>query len=69
MPKRNAVPDLTSAIEDYLASLSDEDWQALAARVRPPQTASSDPVGEDTASTPATEFGEFIRRQLEGDPQ
>ena len=62
MRKRNAVPDLTNAIEDYLAGLSDEDWQALAARVRPPQTAAD-------ASTPATEFGEFIRRQLEGDPQ
>ncbi len=56
------MADLEAAIEEYLSNLSDRDWQALSARVRPPQTAAD-------ASTPATEFGEFIRRQLEGDPQ
>lgn len=31
------MPDMNHALEDYLASLPDEDWQALCARVRPPE--------------------------------
>ncbi len=31
------MPDMSHALEDYLASLPDEDWRALCARVRPPE--------------------------------
>ena len=30
------MADVQAAIEEYLAGLPDEDWQALCARVRPP---------------------------------
>jgi hypothetical protein len=33
------MPDLQSALEAHLAALSDEDWGALVARVRPPSAA------------------------------
>lgn len=59
------MPDINSAIEDYLASLPDEDWQALSARVRPPQTADSNPTTEET---PTQQFASFMKQQLNGDP-
>jgi hypothetical protein len=60
------VPDFTNALEDYLASLPDEDWQALSARVRPPQPASSTPTTEET---PASQFAALLNQQLNGDPK
>jgi hypothetical protein len=66
MWKGNAVPDFTNALEDYLASLPDEDWQALSARVRPPQTGPSDPKNENI--NPAGQFASFLNQQLNGDP-
>lgn len=30
------MPDINTAMEDYLAALPDDDWRALCARVRPP---------------------------------
>ncbi|HME16656.1 MAG TPA: hypothetical protein VKG83_14645 [Mycobacterium sp.] len=30
------MADLNASVEEYLAGLSDEDWRALSARVRPP---------------------------------
>ena len=51
------MPDLHDAIEDYLASLPDADWQALAARVRPPAE----------EETPATQFAAILGKQLKGE--
>jgi hypothetical protein len=36
------MADLHASVEEYLAGLPDEDWRALAARVRPPEP--TDPV-------------------------
>jgi len=36
------VADLNASVEEYLAGLSNEDWRALSARVRPPEPV--DPV-------------------------
>jgi hypothetical protein len=36
------MADLHASVEEYLAGLSDEDWRALSARVRPPMP--TDPV-------------------------
>jgi hypothetical protein len=30
------MPNLQAVLEDYLAGLPDDDWDALTARVRPP---------------------------------
>jgi hypothetical protein len=30
------MPDLQAAVEEWIARLPDEDWNALCARVRPP---------------------------------
>ena len=57
--ENNRVPDFTNALEDYLASLADEDWQALSARVRPP-------AAEE--ETPATQFAAILNQRLNGDP-
>jgi hypothetical protein len=57
MWKGNVVPDFTNALEDYLASLPDEDWQALSARVRPP---ADNPAGESEPVSPAEEFTRLV---------
>jgi hypothetical protein len=36
------MADLHASVEEYLAGLSNEDWSALASRVRPPEP--TDPV-------------------------
>ncbi len=48
------MPDINSAIEDYLASMPDDDWTALCARVRPP------------AADPKQEAVDALRRRVRG---
>lgn len=43
------MTDLQAAVEQYLASLSDDDWQALVVRVRPPMAVESGPSPHDHA--------------------
>jgi hypothetical protein len=48
---------MNSALEDYLASLPEEDWQALSARVRPP---ADNPADEPEPVSPAEEFARLV---------
>jgi hypothetical protein len=55
------MPDFSAAIEDYLASMPEADWQALCARVRPPD---DNPDEQPESMTPATEFARIILGEI-----
>ena len=60
------MPDFTNALEDYLAALPEDDWQALTARVRPP---SAEEELSATVDSPAQQFAAILTQRLHGEPK